>query len=405
MPKDKETKFIALRHRLKDHFEEMGVSVDHPLYNDLASFTIEYKNYRNSSRIHTSALIWALFSYVKKREEDHLSSAGLMSDTLSQQIQKLPVKTGSTSGLLRRLSKQQDKAHFLVKATPETARRFETRLKESASLGQSTYQMDVLSPYRPEQASSYLPSAKTPFRQQNDAYYQRELSAPTFELYRRVDVPPPPQPVAMPLSPRSIDKLRSEHPQLFEPKPDTFSFTISKKGIQSRAGVPRPVSQGKVVGLSATDIFKKFRLISIDTPWGTHYHLAHRHGWGIGGSQSLANLDPATAGSNYQTLFFIESPAKSLVLKEDVEIEVRGTVYYHDSLPIPKKITYDLYWGNGKHIQKSIYPLNPEGPKQGSSAMAEAAFFSVKTPKRPERGEMKEEKEHDDEAFSPSRFK
>ena len=405
MPKNKQKKHTAIKHRLKLHFSKMGINLHHPLLSELLNFSIQFKNYSDASRIDKRGLKWALFAYLKQEKEEGSSVDELMTDNLASEIRTLKPKSGSTAGLLARLSRRQETAHFLVKATPKTATRFQSRLKHKSSIGQSTYTMDTLTPRRPEQPSSFLPSIKTPFRTEEDGLYKKELSAPSFELYRLMEPVQAPAPVPMMISDITLEHMKKTHPKLFEPKPDTFSFTITKKGILSREGVPRPVSQGRVVGLSAAEIFKKFGLISIDTPWGTHYHHAHRQGWMLEGSQSLANLDPATAGSNYQTLFFIESPAKRLVLEEGVDIKVEGTVYYHETLPIPVKISYKLSWGNGRKIHKSIYPLEPEGPKQGSNALSEAAFFAIKTPRRKVHDDTRETDELGDGETPPPKLK
>lgn len=367
--------------RLKFHYKQMGVNDTHPLFKKLIPFTTDFKQYIASSRIDKRALMWALLAYMQHIKGTEESPAGLLNEALQRDLNKLKPKRGSSAGMLSKLSKKQEAAEFLVKATPSTAARFQSRLVDSAGLGKSEYSIDALTPSRPTHPSGELPSDRTPLMKAKGGLYQRELAAPSLKLYRKV-APPILEPVSVPLSQEKLDELKQAHPQLFEPKPDTFSFQITKNGIISRQGIPRPVSQGAVIGMSASEIFKKFGLISINTPWGTHYHLAHRQGWVLGGSQSHWNLDAATAGSNYHTLFFIESPAKSLVLKEEVGISVQGQVYYHRTLPIPIKITYTLRWGNGREIQKSIYPLDPEAPKRGSHLLAEAAFFSVRTPKR-----------------------
>ena len=155
--------------------------------------------------------------------------------------------------------------------------------------------------------------------------------------------------------------------------------------------------------MSAIEVFKQFGAVIIDTPSGRFFHHAHRRGWSLGGVQEMENLDIGTAGSNYQTLFFIESPAKDKVLKDSDNIDVLGRVYYHSRLPIPQKIVYELTWGNSPKIRKSIYPLCPQKPSLAEHKLAKAAFHSVESPKK--RGNVDEDDEKDNLGYiSPSLF-
>ena len=129
-------------------------------------------------------------------------------------------------------------------------------------------------------------------------------------------------------------------------------------------------------GYSAAEIFKHLG-VNFNPRMARYFHLAHRQGWAMGGDQSKENLDPATAGSNYTTLFYIESTIKYLLKDKNVsEIEVIGNIVFHESVPgLPVKITYTCKWENGA-FSKDIYPLNPRRPTiseyNASKVMVEA---------------------------------
>jgi hypothetical protein len=397
MPKKKETTPVRLRLNLQ--LTIMGVNNKHPLFTDLIEFAVDFKHYDDSSRVDRRALKWVIFAFIKEKKALGVKIDDLLDADLNHDLSSIKPKKGSTEGMLSKLSKRLEPGEFAFSGTPRSKARFEDALK---ARGSSQFSMVELSPRSAEQAP-YSPASKTPFRTKEGIFYERLLSAPSLQIYQKRDSDETPYQCEFSLPDEALALLKKEKPDLFNPKPDTFSFIITKEGIRSREGVPRPVSQGAVVGMSAVEIFKRFGLITIETPWGKHFHHAHRQGWILCGAQSRDNLDPSTAGANYQTLFYIESPAKTLVIEQGVEIEVKGTVHYHETLPIPVKITYQLKWGHGREIRKSIYPLDGQGPTQGANKVARAAFWAVRTPGRPE--SIKEETKDDLEPpINPPKF-
>ena len=180
----------------------------------------------------------------------------------------------------------------------------------------------------------------------------------------------------------SLEELNEKYPELFSKPPD-FSFRVDKETILGRIGKGRARSQRQVTGYSAKEFFEFLGAEIKQKTYGSFYHLAHRHGHALGGAQARHNLDPATEGSNYHTLFQIESPLRDLLLDDALAIEsvdVYGEIEYHPKLPLPQKITYTLSWGNGKTIITSIYPLSYATPTMADHQMARAFFRSQKTP-------------------------
>ncbi len=160
-----------------------------------------------------------------------------------------------------------------------------------------------------------------------------------------------------------FDKQFAE--SFFHEKAETtsFSFVVTANGIKQRAGESRSCGQKEAVGgYSAAEIFEKLG-VQFNKKISKHFHLAHRHGWGLGGAQVKANIDPATAGSNYTTLFWIESTIRYLLNRKDIaEINVQGSITFHKDIPgLPEKITYTCSWPQGEFV-KDIYPLRPRRP-------------------------------------------
>lgn len=178
-----------------------------------------------------------------------------------------------------------------------------------------------------------------------------------------------------------IAELRETHPELFEdPQKEYFSFIITPEDIHNRIGAKRPVSQHQVVGHSAKKIFEAYGAI-IHQETSEKLHLAHRHGWSLGGSQTKENLDPATAGSNYSTLLTIESPLKHLLKGEGVQtMQVNGTVIYHPLIELPMEIIYELSWGNARSAKVHIYPLEHRKPTYSEKIVAHALLKAIRSP-------------------------
>lgn len=144
----------------------------------------------------------------------------------------------------------------------------------------------------------------------------------------------------------------------------SFTFKVTRENLLQRAEEKRPISQKQAVGgLSAADIF---RAIGVNIPKSEdrNYHLAHRHGFGLGGQQEKTNIDPATKGSNYTTLFRVESVIRELLDKGDVdEVSVKGTIDFHEQIKgLPIRITYRVEFPNKEHFEASIYPLDTRVP-------------------------------------------
>ena len=185
-------------------------------------------------------------------------------------------------------------------------------------------------------------------------------------------------------SPLSAAALKAAHPEWFEHEPSTtFSFQVTKDEVLYRSQAKRPCSQKQVTGYSAESFFDACGAIIVEKTRGSFYHLGHRHGWSLGGKQAVDNLDPATAGSNYSSLFYIESPLKKLLLEGECEVmTVNGVVKYHDELPLPEQITYELMWGNGRSAQVVIRPLEYDSPTKDEYNVVDALYRFIRTPKK-----------------------
>jgi hypothetical protein len=175
--------------------------------------------------------------------------------------------------------------------------------------------------------------------------------------------------------------------RLFEPveREEKFEFEVTADDVVKRLKLKRPCTQKQVTGFSAKEKFEEYgaMIVGYTKEYLIQFHLAHRQGWALGGSQSKENLDPSTAGSNYATLFTIESPLVNLLLQDDIEsINVLGVVHYREDAPIPYEITYSLFWGNGRTATVSVFPLNFRTPTLDEHSVAKATFSATRTPQR-----------------------
>lgn len=176
----------------------------------------------------------------------------------------------------------------------------------------------------------------------------------------------------------------NSHRELFQtnnenPHVDKFEFSVCAEDITQRIGAKRPISQQQIMGnQSAYDVLVALGAIIHEKQNGRHYHWAHRHGWSLNGPQNKENLDPTTAGSNYDTLFLVEAPIKHLIFNRGVEkILVNGKVEFHPTTPIPQKIVYELTWGTGGFMEVFIDPLCSRIPTIDEHKMSTTLFSLV----------------------------
>lgn len=180
------------------------------------------------------------------------------------------------------------------------------------------------------------------------------------------------------------NEIEKKFPKL-DSKPEFFEFIVTKETIESRLHTKRECTQKQVTGYSAKEFFQEMGVTIKEAVRGSHYHLAHRHGYGLGGDQEYGNLDPATAGSNYMTLFFIENPISELLQNhpgEAIDVKVRGDIAWNELVPIPKEIKYTLQWGNGRTIEKNIFPLEYDAPAVSDNQISKIFVQEQYTPPR-----------------------
>jgi len=123
--------------------------------------------------------------------------------------------------------------------------------------------------------------------------------------------------------------------------------------------------------ITAIEIMRALGAIIEKNESGRKFHWAHRHGWSLNGEQSKENLDPTTAGSNYDTLFKVEAPLKKLLLNHEVdEVLVKGSIEFDKTSGLPYKIKYHLSWGTEKYIEIVIDPMSHRVPTVSEHEMA-----------------------------------
>lgn len=182
----------------------------------------------------------------------------------------------------------------------------------------------------------------------------------------------------------SIAELKKTHPDIFSTlEQQKFTFTVTKEMIKQRCGVKRSRTQIQVCGRSAKSIFKESCVI-LEKNMNQIFHLAHRQAHTLNGSQTKDNLDPGTAGSNYSTLFRIESPIKQLLAEEKnvSQLTVNGTVIFHPFVHLPIEITYQLSWGNGRTAEACIHPLEYRSPTMDEHIVTSATLKAIRTPEK-----------------------
>lgn len=185
--------------------------------------------------------------------------------------------------------------------------------------------------------------------------------------------------LSFPDTPRSR-KIRGA--LFFSPKKEEtsikeFQFTVTRESLQSRLHARRPTSQKQVMGgYTASEVLRAVGYI-IYEELSRSYHWAHRQGWLFGGAQQQDNLDPTTAGSNYDTLFKVEAPIAELLFEKKYDsVMIQGTVEFKPDNPAPFRITYRIDCGNGKPVEVVIDPLSHRIPTIAEFELAKSLYAS-----------------------------
>lgn len=146
---------------------------------------------------------------------------------------------------------------------------------------------------------------------------------------------------------------------------ETFEFQVSGRDILARTKVKRGVSQIKLMGnISALKLMESIGVIIQAKQNGRDFHYAHRQGFALNGAQVKENLDPTTAGSNYDTLFKVEKPIADFLKASpslDTQVSVKGQVHFEEH-GLPCKIIYSISCGAGRPVEVTIDTLNHRLP-------------------------------------------
>lgn len=371
----------SARRSIRRLFAEQGIDLSYRRHRALISFSFGYirQFLHNAEQEQTDAqlVMGILTRFLKRPAVDVADLLAAARQPLVQQVGKV----AASSNLIYLLGRKHSKKFAVVAGHKRSAAVCAERMRESLAEALVLRADDELSPASPTK------------RVRSGATHQGPHGTPYKPVMRRCTSSGHVTGMLLaeisPVKSRQLafDKKekgstrRSLFPTLFKAKSEeAFCFTVTKQDIIERSGKKRPCSQKSVMdGKSAADIFEAMG-IKIEDEFRRKYHWAHRQGWGLGGLQQKENLDPATAGSNYTTLFYIESVIRHMLVEQGVEeITVNGQVEYHPSYPdiLPIKISYSFDLANGDVISKVIEPLNPRVPTIEEHEVAKAFVAST----------------------------
>ena len=281
--------------------------------------------------------------------------------------------------LIQRIGRRSQ-AHFKVTHSDGSPLSPTSKASFISSTAQTLREIDVgFSPVKPTTARKPRVRAVA---ERGDDEYERDMVGSKATIWRRTTPVKPgadPSPYRLKRDPehKDLKPIRSGIAALLaEAKPDdNFQFEVTLKDIESRLGVPRGISQKRVMGgFTAKDVYEAAGM-AIKGKTGRDYHWAHRQGWAMGGEQVKANLDPTTGGSNFDTLFKVEAPIYNLLtIKKAEKVCVQGTVEFDPESGLPYKITYRLRWGLGSEIEVLIDPTSSRKPTLDEHVMAKAVM-------------------------------
>ena len=146
---------------------------------------------------------------------------------------------------------------------------------------------------------------------------------------------------------RGEEHLRDRKPIAFSiPKAVPIQYTCTLQKLIEQAGRPRRTGQNQLVGGSCKVAFQycaEDGTKVVDE--GNQYHWSHLIARFLGGADSVENLIPGTAASNYETLGRIERFIAQKLMDGLTEVvHVTVTPLYQDNAFIADELTYTLKW-------------------------------------------------------------
>ena len=260
----------------------------------------------------------------------------------------------------------------VFKITNPNGQKLSATLRDRMSTLEEKFQLD----FSPVKTLSPLPGGVA---EMNGQLYQQDMSTPELAVWRMLTPSKPRVPIAPSLLSPEVTKPAEDVLSYFSATAlpshvRRFEFSVTLAELLSRKGTPRPISQIKVMdGKRAEEVLKNLGALICDKQGPEKYHWAHRQGWALGGEQSQDNLDPTTAGSNYDTLFKVEQPIYDLLMDGTTkEVFVKGLVILHSITPIPKKIIYEISTEQmASPIHVYIDPMSHRIPTVEESTLSE----------------------------------
>jgi hypothetical protein len=386
MPKNSNNKFAL---RIQRFFKSRSMELDSVKGEGLINFLFEQfkkqnrlKDDEQHFRITPSFVFNAVSNYLKNHSSPLISSSKERPKRSSANYQRSqsadPIPTRlSKRGLIDLLGRKNKLKYKVTKADGSPLTPIS---KEKVKAYTSSFEMSD-SPFKSVNAAKPRERATT-----NTASYEKDMESTGLALWH-MQTPKKKGELQSPYRVRfqkstthgkneeTLKKLASAY-DCNEKKgtKEVFEFWVTQEDIMARIGAQRPISQNRVMNdCSAIDTMKAMGAILLEKQNGRNFHWAHRQGWSLNGEQSQNNLDPTTAGSNYDTLFKVEAPLTKLLLDKDNgadEVCVHGEVEFDKEQGLPYKINYTLSWGTGEKIKVVIDPMSHRVPNVEEHEMA-----------------------------------
>ncbi|KTC77882.1 DNA/RNA non-specific endonuclease [Legionella brunensis] len=155
----------------------------------------------------------------------------------------------------------------------------------------------------------------------------------------------------------SEDKIKRKIPKLLFVRHETIHFQATLEKLEERQDSKRRIGQNQLTGASCQSVFAVCDENIIIESRGSKYHWSHMIAYFLGGEQSIDNLVPATAASNYNVLEVIEQfIAQKLIEDKIPSINITVEPVYVDTTNIPGKLIFTLDWEElGKYCSETTH--------------------------------------------------
>ncbi|WED42579.1 DNA/RNA non-specific endonuclease [Legionella cardiaca] len=242
--------------------------------------------------------------------------------------------------------------------------------KLHSPLKEKGVRVTTLTPATPEKEYSHV--CRTPGKHKVRKIFSHEVNGSVTSFFKPKT--PSPQKIEVKGNEKHIRKKMPKLVFVRHEEPIYFQATLEK--LEQRKSSHRRVGQNQLTGASCQSVFAACNENIVVTSRGSKYHWSHLIAFFLGGEQSIENLVPATAASNYNILEAVEQFIAKKLTENNVDfIEIKVEPTYVDRTNIPGQLVFTLDWQEAGKNHTEIMYINPRSHERITRPMLKTFDF------------------------------